>query len=64
MTGGALLYIGRMVLRKITVRKDGKRHANWALVESVRTECSAWARVSEGCYLLRTNILDWSPEDL
>ena len=23
-----------------------------------------WARLSEGCYLLRTNIQDWTPEDL
>ncbi len=29
-----------------------------------RPELSAWARLSEGCYLLRTNIPDWSPEDL
>lgn len=25
---------------------------------------SEWAAQSEGCYLLRTNILDWTPEDL
>ena len=25
---------------------------------------SEWARLSEGCYLLRTNIGDWTPEDL
>lgn len=23
-----------------------------------------WSRISEGCYLLRTNIKDWSPEEL
>jgi len=23
-----------------------------------------WARCSEGCYVLRTNVTDWSPEDL
>jgi len=23
-----------------------------------------WARLSEGCYLLRSNVLDWSPEEL
>ena len=29
-----------------------------------RSENAEWARMSEGCYLLRTNIRDWSPEDL
>jgi len=29
-----------------------------------RPEWDDWARVSEGCYVLRTNISDWSPEDL
>ncbi len=28
------------------------------------TNLSEWARLSEGCYLLRTNIADWTPEDL
>jgi len=23
-----------------------------------------WARLSEGCYVLRSNVTDWSPEDL
>jgi hypothetical protein len=23
-----------------------------------------WARLSEGCYLLRSNVLDWGPEEL
>ena len=23
-----------------------------------------WARLSEGCYMLRSNVTDWSPEDL
>jgi len=27
-------------------------------------EWDEWARISEGCYALRTNILDWKPEDL
>jgi transposase len=25
---------------------------------------SEWARLTEGCYLLRSNILDWTPEEL
>lgn len=27
-------------------------------------EWSEWARLTEGCYLLRSNIRDWSPQDL
>ena len=29
-----------------------------------RTKHAEWARLSEGCYLLRTNVSDWTPEDL
>jgi hypothetical protein len=29
-----------------------------------RPEWDDWARWSEGCYVLRTNVTDWSPEDL
>jgi hypothetical protein len=32
----------------------------WEKVESWRE----WSTISEGCYLLRTNITDWSAEDL
>jgi transposase len=31
---------------------------------TARPEWDDWARWSEGCYVLRTNIADWSPEDL
>ena len=31
---------------------------------SVKPEWDDWARHSEGCYVLRTNIRDWSPEAL
>jgi hypothetical protein len=31
---------------------------------SVRTEWDEWARTSEGCYVLRTNVTDWTPEAL
>jgi len=31
---------------------------------TARPEWDDWARWSEGCYVLRTNITDWSPEDL
>ncbi len=31
---------------------------------SARPEWDDWARWSEGCYVLRTNVADWSPEEL
>jgi transposase len=31
---------------------------------SARTEWDDWARHSEGCYVLRTNVHDWTPEAL
>ena len=34
------------------------------LVWRARAEWDDWARHSEGCYVLRSNIADWSPEDL
>ncbi|HLB00051.1 MAG TPA: IS1634 family transposase [Bacteroidota bacterium] len=38
----------------------GKIDLTWA----IHNTYSDWARLSEGCYLLRTNIKDWTPEDL
>lgn len=35
-------------------------HLHW----TVRDGTTEWARLSEGCYLLRSNILDWTPEEL
>ncbi len=32
----------------------------WAL----RADLDEWARYSDGCYILRTNVGDWTPEDL
>jgi transposase len=34
------------------------------LTWTARPEWDDWARWSEGCYVLRSNIPDWSPEDL
>src|SRR2546425_1281229 len=39
--------------------RDGVRLA-W----TARPEWDDWARWSEGCYVLRTNVADWTPEDL
>ena len=39
---------------------DGRARLVWKKVEAWRD----WATLSEGCYLLRTNIADWTPDDL
>ncbi len=39
---------------------DGKLDLTWTIHDTY----SDWARLSEGYYLLRTNIRDWTPEDL
>jgi transposase len=39
---------------------DGSARFQWHKVEQWRD----WARLSEGCYLLRSNVTDWSAEDL
>lgn len=40
--------------------RAGKIDLSWTM----NTAYTEWARLSEGCYLLRTNIKDWAPEDL
>ena len=39
---------------------DGSARLRWHKVEQWRD----WARLSEGCYLLRSNVTDWSAEEL
>src|SRR4030043_215218 len=39
---------------------DGRARLGWGEIAAWRD----WATLSEGCYLLRTNITDWSGEDL
>jgi len=31
---------------------------------SIRPDWDDWARHSEGCYVLRTNVTDWTPQAL
>lgn len=40
--------------------RDGAIELTW----TIHNTYSDWARLSEGYYLLRTNIKDWTPEDL
>ena len=35
-----------------------------SLAWSVRNDWDEWVRISEGCYVLRTNVNDWTPESL
>lgn len=44
----------------VVKEKDGRARLIWEKVESWRD----WASLSEGCYLLRTNMNDWSGEEL
>jgi transposase len=62
--------VGRMLgqntraarLFEVTVgrREDGGAQVTWKKVEVLRD----WATLSAGCYLLRTNVLDWTDEEL
>ena len=49
-------------LFEVTVEKneDGHARIRWKKVEATRD----WAEVSAGCYLLRTNVMNWSDEEL
>jgi transposase len=48
----------------ITLDADPSVPAGLRLSWTVRPEWDDWARWSEGCYVLRSNIPDWSAEDL
>jgi len=41
-------------------RDDGYARLEWKKLADVRD----WATISSGCYLLRTNVLDWTDEEL
>jgi transposase len=52
---------GRYAIRLI---EDPAVPAGLRLDWSIRAEWDDWSRHSEGCYVLRTNIRDWTPEAL
>ncbi len=52
---------GRYVIEFVP---DSTRRAGVRLQWAARPEWDDWARWSEGCYVLRTNVTDWTPEDL
>jgi len=45
---------------KVTTSEDGRIAVVWEKVEAWRQ----WAQLSEGCYMLRSNISDWDAEQL
>lgn len=44
----------------VAIESDGGARLQWQEVEAWRD----WAKLSEGCYLIRTNAQDWTGEDL
>jgi transposase len=45
---------------EVEADSQGAARLRWSKSEQWRD----WARLSEGCYLLRSNVIDWSPEEL
>jgi len=64
--------LGRLLARnsraagryRIQVHEDRSVRAGVRLEWAVCREWDEWARIREGCYVLRTNITDWTPEAL
>lgn len=52
---------GRYVVRLLD---DPSRAATLRLEWAHRAEWDEWSKHSEGCYVLRTNVTDWTPEEL
>jgi transposase len=49
---------------QIQVLDDATRDSGLRLLWSARSEWDEWARHSEGTYILRTNVSDWTTEEL
>lgn len=49
---------------RVTVHEDPTRPARCRLEYRTSTSWDRSARASEGCYLLRTNVTDWTPETM
>ena len=61
LLGGNSRAAGRYAIRLV---EDERVPSKLRLVWSVRDEWDEWARHSEGCYVLRTNVREWSAEEL
>jgi len=49
---------------EVALEDDPAEPSGLRLAWTSRPEWDEWARISEGCYALRTNILDWKPGNL
>ena len=49
---------------QVNVVTDSTLPAGLRLEWSKNTQWSEWSKHSQGCYVLRTNVTDWSPEEL
>lgn len=63
---GRLLERSRRAARRFEIElvEDGSQPSGLRLSWKVRNDWDEWAQVSEGCYVLRTNVADWTPEQL
>jgi len=48
----------------VTVKKDASRASGLRVKVKERREWSEWAQLTEGTYILRSNVTDWSPAEL
>jgi len=63
---GRLLERNRRAAQRfeIDLTEDPAPPSGLRLAWSVRSQWDEWAQVSEGCYVLRTNVTDWTSEQL
>jgi transposase len=63
---GRLLERNRRAAQRfqIELAEDPSQPSGLRLDWSVRVDWDAWAQASEGCYVLRTNIANWTPDEL
>ncbi len=57
---GANSRAARLFEVKVEPREDGGTRITWTKDESFRK----WATLTDGCYVLRSNVNDWSPDEL
>ncbi len=64
--------IGRLLQRnsrsagkfQVTVKEDESKPSRLQVVWKEKPEWADWAQLTEGTYVLRSNVTDWTPEDL
>lgn len=49
---------------RIQIVDDSSKPGGLKLVRSIQVDWNDWARESEGCYVLRTNVTNWSADEL